>query len=168
MRSIRSCLLLLLKGRDLILFNFVYCSRLGLRTRGSHVRALSLLSLNISLSTTLIIVDRPTLLSSSLPNLYRPLPTVIISLPSVESNADISTGPSPYPSYHLPPIRNNMYPRRPPNSLRLVPTPLKLKSTSYKHSTSPQDIREPLYDSQWKEGDGGYEDSGMVGFVEEG
>jgi hypothetical protein len=61
-----------------------------------------------------------------------------------------------------------MHPRRPPNSLRLVFTPLQLKSTSYKYSTSFEDIREFVYNSYGKEGDGWYEGSGMVGFVKEG
>jgi hypothetical protein len=83
----------------------------------------------------------------------------IVPLPPVE-DADSSTGPSTYPSYPLPPIRNDMHPRRPPHSLRLVTTPLRLKGPSYKHSTSFEDIREFVHDSYGKKGDGGYEGSG--------
>jgi hypothetical protein len=136
MRYIRSSLLLqLVKGRDLILFISVYYSKLGLRTRGSHVR--------------------PVLLFSSL--IPFPLPL-----------SSCCRSPCLLISYPLPPIRNDMHPRRPPHSLRLVTTPLRLKGPSYKHSTSFEDIREFVHDSYGKKGDGGYEGSGMVGFFEEG
>ena len=117
-------------------------------------------SLTLSPCLSLCTVDHPTLLSSSLPTPITPLPPV--------EDANISTGPSAHPSYPLPPIRNDMYPRRPSNSLRLVITPLQLKSTSYKYFVGTQDFRQFVYDSFWKKGDGWYEGSGMVGFVEEG
>jgi hypothetical protein len=161
MQSIRSSLLLqLVKGRDSILFISVYCSRLGPRTRGSRVCPFFYNPFHPLLSTSLF-------LSAVLASLSSSLPTPITPLPSVE-DANISTGPSPYPSYPLSPIRNNMYPRRPPNSLRLVFTPLQLKSTSYKHSTRFEDVCEPLHYAYRKKGDGWYEGSGMVGFTKEG